>query len=506
MSEELIARATIEELVSAHDHAIALYGVAFGKIREASEAMKAARLATEPFAADVYTGDRAHEVEAFKKAVQLPDHNEFMHVAKRLTSIQFWKWLTQKGDLQRLMDKSAREDLERQLAYVPLRAKNDRSLIDEDEMAKSFPPVTVENVEATIQSFASQADFIFRRGMANVFSKLDRRFRSHDGFKIGSRIILDHLLGSDTKWGFSFYGDRFDTLQDVERAFSVLDGVGGYFRSTQEAMRQAGQHRDRQAFEVETDYFRVKAYKNGNCHLWPIRDDLVTEVNKLLAEYYGEVVGDARTKEDAFRHKSGPLAKRDYDLYPTPDAVAEKVIEAAALHKGDSDPVLRVLEPSAGLGNLAIRAVAADCKVDVCEFHPDRAAGLRNLDGIGAVYQADFLALRPETTDLYDRVIMNPPWTGERAAQHVAHALKFLKPGGTLVAVMPASFEFIESNRATALREMIEKIRNPHAYRWGNSLFQDLPERSFAEVGTNMNSLLLTVHMKAAPAAAAEAA
>ncbi|MGE1157151.1 DUF4942 domain-containing protein, partial [Pseudomonas kitaguniensis] len=63
-------------------------------------------------------------------------------------------------------------------------------LITKEQAAKGMPPVTVENVLATLDEFMLNADTIFRRGMANAFAKLDRRFRSHDGFKVGNRIIL----------------------------------------------------------------------------------------------------------------------------------------------------------------------------------------------------------------------------------------------------------------------------------------------------------------------------
>lgn len=517
MSNELIPRATIEEMVGHRNKAIALYKAAFAKIAEADEAMKAAGAAREPFHAEVYADDRVAEIEAFKSAVKLPDAEQFMHVAERLTDIQFWTWLVQKGDLQRLMDIEAKKQLESQLAYRALRW-NPRSsrneLIDDDEAAKSFPPVTVDNVVATIQHFAGDADMIFKRGVANAFSKLDRRFRSHDGFKIGTRLIVDRLFsswGSGDSLNYSTYGGRFDTLQDIERAFAVLDGrPGESFRSAAWAIEQATRgfrHNASQQFEVTCAYFKIRCFKNGNAHLWMTRPELVRKVNKLLAEYYGEVVGDAKAKEDHFRKTGAPLAKRDFDLFPTPDAVAEKVISAAGLHqyvaKGEpTPPSLRVLEPSAGYGNLAIRAVAAGCRVDCVEIHADRASGLRSLQGIGELYLADFLKLRPNP--VYDRVIMNPPFTGERDIDHVMHAMKFLKPGGYLVSVMSAGTEFRETNKAIAFREMAAK--NAGRDRWSrNRWFEDLPERSFAEHGTNVNTIIVSLRAPDAPAARAAA-
>lgn len=503
--QELMTRATIEEMVAHRDKAIGLYRHAFGKISEAHDAMMAAHSAKDPFRAEsiVYTDDRVDEVGAFRNAVKLPDAGQFAHVAERLTDIQFWTWLIQKGDLQRLMDKEAKSQLRTQLAYKPLRSKhgaNSRELIDEDEIGKSFPPVTVENVEATIQHFMMDSGTIFKRGVANAFSKLDRRFRSHDGFKIGSRIVLDGLLGfRDTRFGgnsFNCYGERFDTLQDIERAFAVLDGrEGSNFTTTkwaieQEAMRQ----RDRRQFEVDSDYFKVRCFMNGNVHLWMTRADLVRKVNKLLAEYYGEVVGDGQSKDDPLTRTKGPLAIRDFDLFPTPDEVRDRVIEAACLSRGyrDDDRALRVLEPSAGLGNLAIAAINQGCDVTLVELEPARAAALSGLLN-QRVYRADFLQVSPEMTGLFDRVIMNPPFTGERDIDHVNHALKFLKPGGILVSVMSAGTEFRETKKAIAFREKVEKMSAASKWDRRQGVFRDLPEGSFREAGTNCNTVLLTV-------------
>src|SRR3546814_4105301 len=58
------------------------------------------------------------------------------------------------------------------------------------------------------------------RGIANVFAKLDRRFRSHNGFKIGARLIIDRALN---EWGSWDRYERRDTLRDVERVFLELD-------------------------------------------------------------------------------------------------------------------------------------------------------------------------------------------------------------------------------------------------------------------------------------------
>src|SRR3546814_1609476 len=52
---------------------------------------------------------------------------------------------------------------------------------------------------------------------------------------------------------------------------------------------------------IEGDYFRVRVFKNGNLHIWFERDDLLQSVNLVLAEYYGEAIGDGYETNEAER-------------------------------------------------------------------------------------------------------------------------------------------------------------------------------------------------------------
>ena len=94
----------------------------------------------------------------------------------------------------------------------------------EASLAGDVPPFTVENMESTARALAQDAHTIWRRGLANVFGALDPRFKSHDGFKVGTRIILTNVF--DARWGhWNHYSHTRETLADVERAFAKLQEV-----------------------------------------------------------------------------------------------------------------------------------------------------------------------------------------------------------------------------------------------------------------------------------------
>lgn len=65
-----------------------------------------------------------------------------------------------------------------------------------------------------------------------------------------------------------------------------------------------------------------------------------------------------------------------------------------------------------------------------------------------------------------------------------------LAPGGVLVSVMHAGIEFSETKKAKAFRAFAKKHR---LSRWGRGPFRDLPEGSFREAGTNVNTVIVSL-------------
>lgn len=506
-----VPRQSIEEIVRLHDRALDLYEIAFEKIAEADAAMSAAHNtlnAAAPMSGPVWE-DRTEELNAFYKAIRLPDAEQFRRTARKIAACKVWDHLVTSTDLESLMDSQSKRELRDQMRYVPERPKHHRQIITEEEAGKALPPITVDNVYATIERFAADAEMIWRRGIANVFSHLDRRFKSHDGFKIGHRIILSYAFNES--WSHR-YREHRNSIMDVERIFCVLDGkspkapYGGIVGVVE---RERGGRYDAHQSEHEGDYFRIRVFKNGNAHLWFTRDDLLEKVNRILADWYGEVIGDGMTAEaDPFDAVKTTPAKR-FGFFPTPDAAADQLLNPSRYaigpklwrESGEGSAPVHVLEPSAGTGNLARLAAAfelpewrrergctSDVRVDCIEIQRDLAANLLREGIYNRVIPADFLSITPEAMGrLYDLVLMNPPFDRERDIDHVIHALKFVKPGGALHAIMSAGTEFRETKKATAFREMVERM---------GGKFEDLPAGSFASVGTNVNTVIVRITKK----------
>lgn len=173
-------------------------------------------------------------------------------------------------------------------------------------------------------------------------------------------------------------------------------------------------------------------------------------------------------------------------FFETPPELAKRLVEAAEIKAGD-----KVLEPSAGTGNL-VRATpdwagwVYACEINPAHFDPLRTATARWGTAASTVCcPVDFLQLRP--SDLrapLDVVVMNPPFAKQADIDHVLHALTFLRPGGRLVAIMSASTLFRTNNKAVKFRKMIEDLGGE---------FEALLDGSFLASGTATSTVMLRV-------------
>src|SRR3546814_5748490 len=118
---------------------------------------------------------------------------------------------------------------------------------------------------------------------------------------------------------------------------------------------------------MEGDYCGVRVFKNGNLHIWFERDDLLQSVNLLLAEYYGEAIGDDYETTEAEAAPAYHITPaKNFGAFMTSPEIAAQVIEHARISTGQ-----RVLEPSAGKAALASAARNAGADVTCVELRSE---------------------------------------------------------------------------------------------------------------------------------------
>lgn len=288
------------------------------------------------------------------------------------------------------------------------------------------------------------------KGFAEVFSNLDQSYKSHDKVKIGVKALPKRIIVS----GFGYSHETASRHREAIR--SILNAISAYEGSSLVEFKDI----DNFYSGVTNDLrgLKIKKFQNGNMHVM-FNNEICNVVNKALSEFYGDVLCDSYEEKPTKREKSKDVAK-DLQYYATPAVVAEKIISGIYIQDDT-----KVLEPSCGGGRLmeAVRNSNPNADVFGIEISRDRAKQARE-KGF-SVQEANFLEITP--TPEFDFVVMNPPFYGKHYQKHVEHAKKFLKPGGTLVTILPAT------------------ARYSHGYVKGHG-WRDLPVASFAESGTNV--------------------
>lgn len=333
-------------------------------------------------------------------------------------------------------------------------------------------PFTLANIRATFGHYILDPRGNILRGLAEVFCSLDPVYKSHDKVKIGvkglpKRIIVGYVGYSDSH-GMKQLRDMFNALAAYRgeplmeyKEFAPLDALHSGIRKV--------------SGECVIRGLRLKKYGNGNVHVM-FDSRTLRDVNKALAEFYGQVLPDTTDEPPAKKQASTAVAK-DLQFYPTP----RKVIDDILQHRFSVLACKRILEPECGTGAImeALRRLGATdiygVEVDALRAATARAKGF-------TVLNANFLETVFDKP--FDMVVMNPPFYGQHYVKHVLHAWSLLAPGGTLVAILP-----ITARDNDAIADLVKSASHRYSTSW-----EDLPVGSFSESGTNINTTVLTLH------------
>lgn len=185
-------------------------------------------------------------------------------------------------------------------------------------------------------------------------------------------------------------------------------------------------------------------------------DAMELAVNKYLLQHATEFNGDAESAVEAVKYMESMLEllptqnvrtqeMEDFQQFSTPPNIAYLAAWAANIRNGEM-----VLEPSAGIGGLAVFAKAWGAEVAVNELSKRRLEVLRAMgfDHLFNENAEQIDNILPESISP-SVVIMNPPFSStagrtannktSNAEKHIDQALARLRDGGRLVAVLGKS-------------------------------------------------------------------
>jgi len=214
---------------------------------------------------------------------------------------------------------------------------------------------------------------------------------------------------------------RLGGLIAMGRDFQYVDAPER-LEALRELAKMAEGYDAKQLLESIRDFERLRKVAGS-------RDELQAAVDAVRA-LRDQAPGLTEEQKTTERIKAAEAAIRFQKIpgfFPTPPALVERMVAEAGIEEG-----MRVLEPSAGKGDLADAAKDAGGQVDVVE--PQMSLrGILQAKGYSPVGN-DFTEF--QSGPVYDRVLMNPPFENGQDIAHVRRAYDMLAPGGRLVALM----------------------------------------------------------------------
>jgi 16S rRNA G1207 methylase RsmC len=156
--------------------------------------------------------------------------------------------------------------------------------------------------------------------------------------------------------------------------------------------------------------------------------------------------------------------------------VAEQLVTLACIEPGH-----RILEPSAGSGNLidAVLESSGNVQLSYCKMNCFLLDLLREkYDGRGSVHFVgrDFMELDSATSEQqFDRIVMNPPFERGQDIDHILHAYRMLAPQGILTAIVSAGVFHRKDKKTQGFRKLLEQSK---------AFVQQLPSEAFKSSGT----------------------
>lgn len=294
------------------------------------------------------------------------------------------------------------ETLDRLLRQAQYRRRSQEGRSSSDDLDSP----SVEDVDAVVYPYPTFYGNVVR-GIAQDAEKVP-------GFKLAAKAMQKFVRGKDSQ------NVAFTHESEIEQLRKLVRAPGG--------KRIAG--------ELE-DYDRVQSMRLVN----------LSTLRAALREYLGCCKGRVERESPLAAKERGLVGRQFPGYFPTPRDLAAEVVELADIRAGH-----RVLEPSAGKGDLAaaVRAAAPSADLVTVELQYELAELLR--DKGFTVAARDFLAETPASLGTFDRIVANPPFEDLGDIDHVRHMWSFLRPGGRIVSIMSEAPFFRQDRKAEEFR------------------------------------------------------
>jgi phospholipid N-methyltransferase len=373
--------------------------------------------------------------------------------------------------LQKMRDTAARTIADAQIELARERNTNTHrrariaNSIEARERAKSALGETMLALADAIQ--AGQAPALTKATTLAAVTLLEESHRA------------DRQTLPATEWGAATNPIALATALRQKSAYALANYIEMHGSITPETWRDLKTHLTEAQLQGHLGWWNVAQIKKINA--WArlgVTTD--TQMADALAQYRAARKNPRQADPIAAAERALIGQKIGVDFFPTPAALAQKMAELANIQPGQ-----KVIEPSAGSGNLAQAAREAGAHVDCWEI----SSTLRDLLALKGFTLAghDFTEATP--APIYDAVLMNPPFSNRQDADHIQRAHAMLKPGGCLVAIAGEGVFNGQDAKAAQFRDWLTAQ---------NAQVQKLPPGTFNAPGllatTQANARMIIIH------------
>lgn len=255
------------------------------------------------------------------------------------------------------------------------------------------------------------------------------------------------------------------------------------------AVRVGGKMRDAGALVRGIDLPAAKAL-----HDWDFEDGntamslVMAEQEKMEAKSAQDEIDEMYRRAEALERnrKEGKSRGTDTtgDYFATPYPLSVLMQRLSGVEKGD-----RVLEPSAGTGNL-LEFMPEGVNITAVEKfrHKGLEEQAKKHKSITTI-SSDFLDLYKDGKEAFDTIVMNPPFSriagrGYQDMTHIQKAETLLSPHGRMVAVLSEGAFFRADRQATEFRQWLEDV---------GAMVVKLPPDAFVASGTKVRARMIVV-------------
>ena len=259
MSTEITRRDTVTQLVENYEAAVADITQAYSLLHGAKDRLN-----------DSFDmGQRIYSFDVLPHGYHygISLSNDSLDEVMAQIKLDAWRVIMERLELRKLLSIVRREQLNKQLSD-----------------GNVLPDITIENVWGIFESAVSNVDRYMEEAVLEVFELLrppSSQYKTNSEFEIGKRVVLKWYVepSYSKRGGFNIRYSSEPQITALDNVFLRLDGKGivsTFNGPTYDAIKLAG--RDG---VCETEYFKLRCYRNGNLHVKFKRLDLVQRLNTI---------------------------------------------------------------------------------------------------------------------------------------------------------------------------------------------------------------------------------